>query len=116
MAVAVATPVLKWLTAWAIQQSALHQVAQRRCPNHSSGCTPVRFLGSPPLAKPLPETATHIEGFLLAQHVVARSRQLVRQSLGRQDAIGLALLAFIEALGWRAVAASEVGCFYEGPG
>ena len=35
MAVAEATPVLSWLTAWAIQQSALNQVAQRRCPNQS---------------------------------------------------------------------------------
>jgi hypothetical protein len=80
------------------------------------GCTPVRYLGSPPLAKPLPETSTHIEGFLFAQHVIARSRQLVRQSLGRQDAVGLALLAFIEGLGLRAVAPREVRRLYEGPG
>src|ERR1700680_3447334 len=51
-----------------------------------------------------------------AQHVVARSRQLVRQSLGRQDAIALALLAFIEALGLRAVAPGEVRRLDEGPG
>ena len=62
------------------------------------------FLAHPPLAKPLPETQVHIEGFLFAQHVVARPRQLVRQSLDRQDAVRLALLAFIEALGLRTIA------------
>src|SRR5216683_6144602 len=87
--------------AWAIQQSVFIQMALRRRPNHSSSFTPVRFPGSPPLAKPLPETSAHIEGFLVPQHVVARPRQLVRQSLDRQDAVRPALLAIIEALGLR---------------
>ena len=90
--------------AWAIQQSVFIQMAQRRRPNHSSSFTPVRFPGSPPLAKPLPETQVHIEGPLVAQHVIARPRQLVRQSLERQDAVRLALLAIIKALGLRTVA------------
>src|SRR6267154_4657667 len=102
--------------AWAIQQSVVIQVAQRRRPNHSSRFAPVRFPGSPPLAKPLPETQVHIEGFLFAQHVVARPRQLVRQCLDRHDAARLALLAIIKALGLRTVAQGEVRRLHKRPG
>ena len=65
--------------------------------------------GSPPLAKPLHKTALHIEGLLLAQHVVARPREFVRDRLDRHDAVALALLTLVEALGLRAVAQREVG-------
>src|ERR1700692_3880896 len=102
--------------AWAIQQSVFIRVAQRRPPNHSSSFTPVRSPGSPPLAKPLPETSVHIEGFLVPQHVVARPCQLVRQNLARQDAVRLALLAIIEALGLRTVAHGEVRRLHKRPG
>ena len=101
---AMTTPVLQWLMAWAIQHSVFMQMAQRRRPNQSARFTPVRFPGSPPLAKPLSETQAYIEGLLVSQHVVAGSRQLVRQSLDRQDAVRLALLAFIKTLGPRTVA------------
>src|SRR5205823_14332073 len=117
----------RWLSPWRRQSlsgsrlerfsnSALHQLAQRRCPIIRGGCTPVSSPGSPSLAKPLSETSTHIERFLFAQHVIARPGQLVRQSLGRQDAIGLAFLAFIETLGLRAVPPREVRRLDEGPG
>src|SRR5216683_3052879 len=102
--------------AWAIQHSVFIPMAQGRRPNHSSSFTPVRFPGSPPLAKPLPETQVHIEGFLFAQQVVAGPRQLVRQSLERQDAVRLALLAIIEALRLRTVAQGEVRRFHKRPG
>ena len=62
------------------------------------------FSGSPPLAKPSSETSAHIEGLLIAQNVVAGPCQLVCQSLERQDAVGLALLAIVEALGLRTAA------------
>lgn len=39
----------------------------------------------------------------------------MRQRLGRRDAVSLALLAFVEALGFRAVAPCEVGRLHEGP-
>src|SRR5215467_6249617 len=81
--------------------SVLIKMAQGRCPNHSGGFAPVRFPGSPPLAQPLSETQVHLEGLLVSQHVVAGSRKLVRQSLDRQDAVRLALLAFIKTLGLR---------------
>ena len=61
------------------------------------------FLARRPLANPLAETSAHIEGLLVAQHVIAGPCQLVRQSLDRQDAIGLALFAIIKALGLRTV-------------
>src|SRR6266576_1962251 len=102
--------------AWAIQHSVFIQMAQGRCPNHSSRFAPVRFPGSPPLAKPLPETQVHIEGLLVAQHVVAGPRQLVRQSLDRQDAVRLALLAIIKALGLRTVAHGEFRRLHKRPG
>jgi hypothetical protein len=41
VAVIISTPVLKWLTAWAIQ-CCTKQMAQRRCPIIRSGLTPVR--------------------------------------------------------------------------
>ena len=50
---AMTTPVLQWLMAWAIQHSVFMQMAQRRRPNQSARFTPVRFPGSPPLAKPV---------------------------------------------------------------
>src|SRR6202521_4812755 len=72
--------------------------------------------GSPPLAKPLHETALHIEGLLLAQHVIARPREFVRGRLECHDAVAPALLALIEALGLRAIAQREVGGLHKGPG
>src|SRR5579864_4026714 len=101
--------------AWAIQQSVFSQMAQRRRPNQSSSFTPVRFPGSPPLAKPLSETQVHIDTLLVPQHVVARPCQLVRQSLDRQDAVRLALLAIVEALGLRTVTQGEVRRFHKCP-
>src|SRR5208283_2288990 len=77
---------------------------------------PVRFPGSPPLAKPLSETSAYIEGFLVPQHVVAGPCQLVRQCLDRQDAVGLVLLAIVEALGLRTVAHGEVRRLHKCPG
>src|SRR5258708_7149205 len=116
-----------WLSRWRRQSatgsrlgrfSHLHsyRVAQRRCPIIRGGCTPDRFPGSPPLAKPLHETALHIEGLLFAQYVVARPREFVRDRLERHDAVTLALLALVEALGLRAIAQREVGRLHEGPG
>src|ERR1700675_1053512 len=102
--------------AWAIQHSVVLQMAPRRRPNQSISFTLGGFPGSPPLAKPLPETSAHIEGFLVPQHVVARPRQLVRQSLDGQDAIRPALFAIIKALGLRAVAHGEVRCLHKRPG
>ena len=72
--------------------------------------------GSPPLAKPLHKTALHIEGLLLAQHVVARPREFVRDRLDRHDAVALALLTLVEALGLRAIAQREVGGLHKRPG
>src|SRR5271157_2684731 len=102
--------------AWAIQQSVFIQMAQRRRPNHSHSFTPVRFPGSPPLAKSLRETSTHIERFLIPQHVVAGPCQLVRQSLDRQDAVRLVLLALVEASGLRTAAQGEVRRLHKRPG
>src|SRR5229473_6945028 len=102
--------------AWAIQQSVFIQMAQRRRPNQSSSFTPVRFPGSPPLAKPLSETQVHIERLLVLQHVVTRPRQLVRERLERQDPIRPALLAIIETLGLRTAAQRKVRRFHERPG
>src|SRR5215831_16828018 len=91
-------------------------MAQGRCPNHSPGFAPVRFPGSPPLAKPLSETQVHIEGLLVLQHVVTRPRQLVRERLERQDPIRSALLAIIETPGLRTAAQRKVRRFHERPG
>src|SRR6202521_1028141 len=100
---------LVWLSRWRRQSatgsrlgrfSHLHSIGW-----HKDGVQSLRWLwtrplpGSPPLAKPLPETALHIEGLLLAQHVVARPREFVRDRLNRHDAIGLALLTLLEAFG-----------------
>src|ERR1700722_7293966 len=90
-------------------------MAQGRRPNHSGGFTPVRCPGSSPLAKPLPETQVHIEGLLVSQHVVARPRKLVCQSLDRQDAVRPALLAIVKASGLRAVTHCEVRCLDKRP-
>ena len=90
-------------------------MAQGRRPNHSGGFTPVPSPGSSPLAKPLPETQVHIEGLLVSQHVVARPRKLVCQSLDCQDAVRPALLAIVKASGLRAVTHCEVRCLDKRP-
>src|SRR6266446_3973651 len=84
--------------------------------NHSRWLCTRPLSGSPPLAKPLHETALHVEGLLLTQHVVARPREFVRDRLERHDAVALALLALIEALGLRAITQREVGGLHKGPG
>src|SRR5215469_11526038 len=91
-------------------------MAQGWCPNRFLGFTPVRFPGSPPLAKPLSETQMCIEGLLVPQHVIARARQLVRQRLGCQCAVRPALFAIVKASGLRRVTDGEVGRFHKRPG
>ena len=48
--------------------------------------------------------------------MVTGARQFVRQRLDGHDAVSLALLVFIEALGLRAVTHGEVRRFHKGPG
>src|SRR6266850_8535114 len=52
---------------------------------------------------------------MFPQHVVARPRELVRESLGGHDRISLPFLALVETLGLRAVAQRKACRFYEGP-
>jgi hypothetical protein len=103
VAVAIATPVLKWLTAWAIQ-CCTKTDGTKAASNHS------RWLNTSPLSwltafgQTLNKTSLHIKGLLLTQDVVTRPGQLVRNRLERHDAIGTALLALVEALGLGAIA------------
>src|SRR5215831_11564992 len=92
-----------------------NKVAQTRRPIIVAGCTPVRCPGSPCLAKPLYEASLGLEGLALAQHVVARSRELVRDRLERHNAVGLALLTLVEALRLRTVAQREVRRLHKRP-
>src|SRR6478752_1149839 len=63
----------------------------------------------------LRETALHIKGLMLLQHMVASTRELVRERLARNDRVGVGLLALVEALGFRAIAAREMGRLDERP-
>ena len=101
---AMTTPVLQWLMAWGF--SILYSCRWRKGGVQISqlGSHQSAFLARRPWPNPLSETQAYIEGLLVSQHVVAGSRQLVRQSLDRQDAVRLALLAFIKTLGLRTVA------------
>jgi hypothetical protein len=68
------------------------------------------------LAELLRKASGDLKRFVLAQNVITRSRQFMRQGLGRHDGIPLTLLAIIKALRLRTVAQGEVCCFNESPG
>ena len=85
-----------------------HPIRSMACTSHSAGLLP--------LTKSSRKTALDVEWFLLAQHVVTRSGQLVCQRLGRHDPILLTLLALVKALRFRAEAHRIVGRFDKRPG
>lgn len=53
---------------------------------------------------------------MFPQHVIARPRELVRESFGGHNRISLPFLAFVETLGLRAVAQRKACRFHECPG
>ena len=68
------------------------------------------------LSDALSEAAFHVEGLVLLKHVVAGTGELVGERHAGHDRVGARLLAFVEALGFGAVAACEVGGLHERPG
>ena len=71
--------------------------------------------GLPPLAKPLHKQRCTSKGFCSRSMCVARPREFVCDRLDRHDAVGLALLAHVKALGLRAIAQREVGSLHKRP-
>src|SRR5437899_2327079 len=64
----------------------------------------------------LRETAPHIERLLLAEHVIAGTRQLVGQRFAGHDAIGPGAFVLVESLGLGTETQCKAGCFNECPG
>ncbi len=101
VAIAIATPVLKWLTTWAIQ-CCIKQMAQRRRPIIYRGCNSSVGAWLIAFGQTLNKTSLHIERLLLSQNVITCPRQFVRNGLERHDAIGTILLALIKSFRFRA--------------
>src|ERR1700741_909617 len=104
----VTTPVRWWLTARAIRNLHVGPDGTGARPNHSRGFTPVPCPGSTPLAKALSKEQVYVEGLVGMQDVIARARQLVPQGRGRENAVGPAILAIIEASDLRTGAHGQV--------
>src|SRR5215210_5159526 len=61
------------------------------------------------------ETALHIEGLMLLQHMVASTRELVGECLHCERRVRVCFLAFVEAFGLRAAAAGVMRRLDERP-
>src|SRR6516162_7156588 len=93
-------PVVGWLAVRAIRVA----VAGDDDPASNSVqsvASPVTVSGSPDRRPPSGKAARYVERLALLQDVVAGARQLVRQSLGGNDVVGVGLLSVMEATGLR---------------
>src|SRR5262245_21580984 len=80
-------PIRSWLAAWAMGHR--HWGGEGAAFNQESWFRSNPHTDSLRLAQTLSKAALDLEGLVLAQHVVAGARQLVRQRLGGHDVVGL---------------------------